>query len=112
MDVKFAFLNGDLKEEVYIHQPPGFVIPGKENKVLCLRKVLYGLRQAPRAWNAKLDSTLKQMGFKQSPNEAAVYRRGKDGNALLVGIYVDDLVITGIKEAEVEAFKEEMKANF
>jgi hypothetical protein len=44
MDVKFAFLNGDLKEEVYIHQPLGFVIPGKENKVLCLRKTLYGLR--------------------------------------------------------------------
>ena len=49
MDVKSAFLNGDLKEEVYIHQPPGFVILGKENKVLRLRKALYGLRQAPRA---------------------------------------------------------------
>jgi hypothetical protein len=47
MDVKSAFLNTDLKEEVYVHQPPGFVIPGKENKVLRLRKALYGLRQAP-----------------------------------------------------------------
>jgi hypothetical protein len=93
MDVKSAFLNGDLKEEVYVHQPPGFVIPSKENKVLRLRKALYGLQQVPRAWNAKLDSTLKQMGFEQSPHEAAVYRRGKDGNALLVGVYVDDLVI-------------------
>jgi hypothetical protein len=111
-DVKSAFLNGDLKEEVYVHQPPRFIIPGKENKVLCPRKALYGLRQAPRAWNAKLDSTLKQMGFKQSPHEVAVYRRGKDGNALLVGVYVDDLVIIGTKEAEVEAFKEEMKATF
>jgi hypothetical protein len=44
MDVKSAFLNDDLKEEVYVHQPPGFVIPGKENKVLRLRKALYGLR--------------------------------------------------------------------
>jgi len=112
MDVKSAFLNGDLKEEVYVHQPPGFVIPGKENKVLRLRKALYGLRQAPRAWNAKLDSTLKQMGFQQSPHEAAIYRQGKIGNALLVGVYVDDLVITGTKEAEVEAFKKEMKATF
>jgi hypothetical protein len=47
MDVKSAFLNGDLKEEVYVHQPLGFIILGKENKVLCLRKALYGLRQAP-----------------------------------------------------------------
>jgi hypothetical protein len=112
MDVKSAFLNGDLKVVVYVHQPPGFVIPGKENKVLRLCKALYVLRQAPRAWNAKLDSTLKQMEFEQSPHETAVYRRSKDGNALLVGVYVDDLVITGTKEAEVEAFKEEMKVIF
>jgi hypothetical protein len=63
MDVKSAFLNGDLKEEVYVHQPSGFAISGKECKVLRLRKALYGLRQAPRAWNAKLDSTLKGMCF-------------------------------------------------
>ncbi|WVZ78040.1 hypothetical protein U9M48_025815, partial [Paspalum notatum var. saurae] len=112
MDVKSAFLNGDLKEEIYVHQPPGFEIPGKEGKVLHLRKALYGLRQAPRAWNAKLDSTLKGMGFEQSPHEAAIYRRGNGGNALLVGVYVDDLVITGVKDAEVAAFKEEMKTTF
>ena len=112
MDVQSAFFNGDLKEEVYVHQPSGFVILGKENKVLRLRKALYDLRQAPRAWNTKLDSTLKQMGFQQSPHEAAVYRWGKGGNALLVGVYVDDLVITGTKDAEVAAFKEEMKATF
>jgi hypothetical protein len=109
---KSAFLNGDLKEEVYVHQPPGFTIPGKEGKVLRLRKTLYGLRQAPRVWNAKLDSTLKGMGFGQSPHEAAIYRRGNRGNTLLVGVYVDDLVITGTKDAEVAAFKEEMKATF
>jgi hypothetical protein len=63
MDANSAFLNGDLKEEVYVHQPSGFVIPGKEGKVLHLRKALYGLRQAPRAWNVKLDSMLKGMGF-------------------------------------------------
>ena len=90
IDVKSTFLNDDLKEEVYVHQPPGFAIPGK---VLRLRKALYGLRQAPRAWNAKLDSMLKGMGFEQSPHEAAIYRRGSGGTALLVGVYVDDLVI-------------------
>jgi hypothetical protein len=112
MDVKSAFLNDDLKEEVYVHQPPGFAISGKEGKVLRLRKALYGLRQALMAWNAKLDSTLKGMGFGQSPHEAAIYRWGNGGNALLVGVYVDDLVITGTKDTEVAAFKEEMKATF
>jgi hypothetical protein len=112
MDVKSAFLNSDLKEEVYIHQSSGFTIPDKEGKVLHLRKALYGLRQAPRAWNVKLDSTLRRMGFEQSPHEAAIYRRGNGGNVLLVGVYVDDLVITGTKDAEVAAFKEEMKATF
>ena len=76
-----------------MHQPPGFAIPSKEGKVLRLRKALYGLRQAPRAWNAKLDSMLKGMGFEQSPHEVAIYRRGNGANALLVGVYVDDLVI-------------------
>jgi hypothetical protein len=112
MDVKSTFLNGDLKEEVYVCQPPGFAISDKEGKVLHLRKALYGLRQAPRAWNTKLDSMLKGMGFGQSPHEAAIYRRGNGGNALLVGVYVDDLVITGSKDAEVVTFKEEMNATF
>jgi hypothetical protein len=112
MDVKSAFLNGGLKEEVYVHQPQGFAIPDKEGKVLRLRKALYGLRQAPRAWHAKLDSTLRRMGFEQSPHEAAVYWRNNGGNVLLVGIYVDDLVITGTKDTEVAAFKEEMKDTF
>jgi hypothetical protein len=112
MDVKSTFLDCDLKDEVYVHQPPGFAIPGKEGKGLHLRNALYGLRQASRAWNAKLDSTLKGMGFGQSPHEAVIYWRGNGGNALLVGVYVDDLVITGTKDAKVAAFKEEMKATF
>ena len=58
MDVKSAFLNGDLQEEFYVEQPAWFVIANKEHKVLKLRKALYGLHQAPRAWNAKLDNTL------------------------------------------------------
>ena len=59
-----------------MHQPPGFAIPGKEGKVLRLRKALYGLRQVPRAWNAKLDSMLKGMDSEQIPHETAIYRRG------------------------------------
>ncbi|KAF0893585.1 hypothetical protein E2562_027311 [Oryza meyeriana var. granulata] len=66
MDVKSAFLNGELKEEVYVRQPPGFVAAGHEGKVLRLKKALYGLRQAPRAWNAKLDNSLCELGFTRS----------------------------------------------
>jgi hypothetical protein len=63
MNVKSAFLNSDLKE-VYLHQPPGFTILGNEGKMLCLRKALYGFRQAPKAWNAKLDSTRQGGGLR------------------------------------------------
>jgi len=62
IDVKSAFLNGDLSETVFVQQPPGFII-GDSHKVLKLKKALYGLRQAPRAWNAKLDSELLRLGF-------------------------------------------------
>jgi hypothetical protein len=112
MDMKSAFLNGDLKEEVYVRQPMGFIIIGQEGKVLRLRKALYGLRQAPRAWNSKLDDTLKKMDFVQSEHEHAMYRRSHDGDILLVGVYVDDLVITGSSLKAVEEFKEEMKRAF
>ena len=81
MDVKSAFLNGDLKEEVYVRQPPGYAVAREEGKVYRLRKALYGLCQAPHAWNAKLDATLKKMVFKQSAHEAAVYRRAADATS-------------------------------
>lgn len=63
LDVKSAFLNGPLEEEVYVVQPPGFKITGHEDKVLKLRKALYGLKQAPRAWNKRIDCFLSEMGF-------------------------------------------------
>jgi hypothetical protein len=69
MDVKSAFLNGDMKEEVYVHQPMGFIIAGQEGKVLRLRKALYSLWQAPRPWNSKLNDTLKKMDFIESEHE-------------------------------------------
>src|SRR5438105_5542782 len=112
MDVKSAFLNGDLHEEVYVVQPPGFVVTGKEHKVLRLHKALYGLRQAPRAWNAKLDATLEALGFTRSDSEHAVYARGQGPARLLVGVYVDDLIITGSDESEISRFKGEIKDSF
>jgi hypothetical protein len=112
LDVKFAFLNGELTEEVFVSQPPGFVVRGQEGKVLRLKKALYGLRQAPRAWNAKLDSSLLSLGFSRSRSEHAVYTRGKGNSRLLLGVYVDDLVVTGEDQQEIARFKEQMKNLF
>ena len=67
MDMKLAFLNGELAEKVYVRQPEGFVDTNNRQAVLKLRKALYGLRQAPRAWNIKLDSALAALGFERSP---------------------------------------------
>lgn len=112
MDVKSAFLNGELEEEVFVAQPPGFEEKSGVNKVLKLKKALYGLRQAPRAWNLKLDQTLLSLGFERSPLEHAVYKRKSENSCLLVGVYVDDLIITGPKEDELLNFKLQMKDLF
>ncbi|XP_062186663.1 uncharacterized mitochondrial protein AtMg00810-like [Phragmites australis] len=112
MDVKSAFLNGDLAEEVYVQQPPGFINPSHQGLVLKLRKALYGLCQAPRAWNSRLDASLSSLGFERSPTEHAIYRREKDGKILLVGVYVDDLIITGSDTERISEFKQEMCSIF
>jgi hypothetical protein len=78
MDDKSIFLDDDLQEEVYIEQPMGFIVPGKEDKVLKLRNALYGLHQAPQAWNTKLDDTLLSLGFWRTPLEHAIYNRRND----------------------------------
>jgi hypothetical protein len=106
-DVKSAFLNGDLIEEVYVAQPSSYVIEGQEQKVLKLHKALYGLKQTPWSWNEKLDKTLADLGFERCPYEYAMYMRSQ----LVVGVYVDDLVI-GHRLAEITEFKEKMKKLF
>ena len=95
LDVKSAFLNGELAEEVYVQQPSGFVIAGEEHRVLRLRKALYGLRQAPRAWNIKLDASLASLGFTKCATEHALYTRRLRAGLVIIGVYVDDLIVTG-----------------
>lgn len=110
MDVKSAFLNGELAEDVYVQQPPGFIEGNDEQKVLKLKKALYGLGKAPRAWNFKLDETLASLGFERSPMEHAVYRKESKNSFLLVGVYVDDLIITGSSIVEGHSGVEESNA--
>lgn len=94
-------------------QPPGFEVRGAESKVLRLHKALYGLRQAPRAWNLKLDRSLKQLGFERCQLEHAVYVRYVKGTrSLIVGVYVDDLIITGEVARDIADFKAQMKEMF
>uniref|UniRef100_A0A453AK77 Reverse transcriptase Ty1/copia-type domain-containing protein n=1 Tax=Aegilops tauschii subsp. strangulata TaxID=200361 RepID=A0A453AK77_AEGTS len=110
--VNSAFLTGELEEELYVKQPPGYIQEGEEHKVLKLHKALYGLRQAPRAWNVELDRTLISLGFEKAPLEHAMYKRGDGKDRLLVGIYVDDLLITGADEEVIANFKLQMKKLF
>ena len=112
LDVKSAFLNGYIEEDIYVNQPEGFIKKGKENYVLKLRKARYGLRQAPRAWNNKLDETLKSMGFIRSINDQAVYTSNRKESKLWVGVYVDDLIITRSNPEEIDVFKTSMKTKF
>jgi hypothetical protein len=112
MDVKFTFLNGDLIEEVFVQKPPGFEVQGAEHKVFRLHKALYGLHHVPKAWNQKLDTTLHTMGFVRCPSDHAIYYRGKGSDRLVVGVYVDDLIITGTSTSSIRKFKEQMADNF
>ncbi|KAL9260570.1 Copia protein-like protein [Drosera capensis] len=112
MDVKSAFLNGELEEEVYITQPEGFEVQGQKHLVYRLSKALYGLRQAPRAWNTRLDKSLKELRFTRCSQEQAVYTRGEEDAALILGVYVDDLIVTGGNTGEVKNFKKQMMTEF
>ena len=80
--------------------------------MLQLRKVLYGLRQAPQALNAKLDATLGELGFTRCATEHALYTRRWGKEELIVGVYVDDLIVTGVRMGDINSFKREMAAHF
>ena len=113
LDVKYAFLNGPLDEVVYVTQPPGFKVKGKEDMVYRLLKALYGLKQAPRVWNKKIDNFLVQQDFVKCMSEYGVYvKKVIEGSKLLICLYVDDLIVIGSDVNEIEAFKSQMMNEF
>nr|GEV81007.1 ribonuclease H-like domain, reverse transcriptase, RNA-dependent DNA polymerase [Tanacetum cinerariifolium] len=112
LDVKSAFVHGDLKEEVYVTQPEGFIKRQNNGEVYRLIKALYGLRQAPRAWNIKLDNTLKSLDFKKCALKQAFYTKTSKDSTQLIGVYVDDLIITGTPKKEIDKFKAQMEEKF
>ncbi|RVW63853.1 Retrovirus-related Pol polyprotein from transposon TNT 1-94 [Vitis vinifera] len=97
MDVKTAFLNGDLNEdlneEVYMEQPEGFVLLGNENKVCKLVKSLYGLKQAPKQWHEKFDHAILSDGFRHNNVDKCLYSKTCDDYMVIVCLYVDDMLI-------------------
>ena len=95
MDIKKAFLNGGLNEEVYMEQPEGFVINGLENKVYKLAKSLYDLKQAHKQWHEKIDKVIFSNEFKINKVDKCVYMKNTDKGYISVCLYVDDILILG-----------------
>lgn len=113
LDVKSAFLNGPLEEEVFVKQPPGFSVPGNAHKVYKLKKALYGLKQAPRAWNRRIDSFLTHAGFQKCTVEHGLYVKALPNHGVLyLCLYVDDLLLTGSSVEGIEALKTHLKSEF
>ena len=104
MDVKNAFLNGELSEEVYMQPPLGLSID--LNKVCHLRRALYGLKQAPRAWFTKFSSTIFRLGYTASPYDSALFLRRNDKGTILLLLYVDDMIITGDDLSGIQELKD------
>ncbi|GKA42202.1 retrotransposon protein, putative, ty1-copia subclass, partial [Tanacetum coccineum] len=95
MDVKTAFLNGHLSEEVYMEQPEGFVNPKYPNHVCKLKRSIYGLKQASRQWNKRFDDEIKKFGFTQNPDEPCVYLKASGSYVAILILYVDDILLMG-----------------
>ncbi|GJT07263.1 putative ribonuclease H-like domain-containing protein [Tanacetum coccineum] len=106
MDVKSAFLYGTIEEEVYVHQPPGFVDPAHPNKVYKVIKALYGLHEAPRAWYETLSSFLLENGFRRSTIDKTLFIKKNKNDIMLVQVYVDDIIFGSTKQSMCTEFED------
>ncbi|VVA40491.1 PREDICTED: Retrovirus-related Pol poly from, partial [Prunus dulcis] len=102
LDVKNAFLHGDLEEEVFMKQPPGFEDSTHPQFVCKLKKSLYGLKQAPRAWNAKFTGYLPTLGFKSSHSDPSLFVQHTGNDIIILLLYVDDIIITGSSDQLIQ----------
>lgn len=109
IDVRAAFLNGPLQEELYVPKPEGFEKEGDEDKVLRLHKSLYGLRQVARAWNLKLCQIRGNIGFQKRDHEQSLFICQKDdGGRVLLLAYVNDIILTGDRMEKLQRISEEI----
>jgi hypothetical protein len=112
MDVKSAFLNGPIKEEVYVEQPPGFGDDMYPDHVYKLSKALYGLKQAPRAWYECLRDFLIANTFKVGKVDPTLFTKTCDGDLFVCQIYVDDIIFGSTNQKSCEEFSRVMMHNF
>ena len=95
MDVRTAFLNGFIKETIYMQQPVGFVASVDSHKVCKLHRSIYGLKQASRSWNIRFDDAVKSFGFIKNIDEPCVYRKENNNAITFLVLYVDDILLIG-----------------
>ena len=112
MDVKTAFLNGDLDEEKYMEQPKGFIVPSQEKKVCWLVKSIYGLKQAPKQWHEKFDSVMMTNGFKINECDICVYVKNTERGSVIICLYVDDMLIMGSNNEVIKTTKKMFNNKF
>lgn len=114
LDIKNAFLHGDLEEEVYMEQPPGFVAQGEFNGCVCrLHKSVYGLKQSPRAWFGKFNTIIQEFGMTRSEDDhSAFYRHSAPNLCIYLVVYVDDIVITGNDQDGITNLKQHLFQHF
>jgi Reverse transcriptase (RNA-dependent DNA polymerase)/Integrase core domain/gag-polypeptide of LTR copia-type/GAG-pre-integrase domain len=112
MDVKNAFLQGNLEEEVYMEIPPGLHVPQGNQMVCRLKKAIYGLKQSPRAWYGRLSNALGKIGYKRSDADHSLFTTVTKRGIVVILIYVDDLVITGSDQIGIQALKEHLRLEF
>ncbi|KAL2239854.1 UNVERIFIED_CONTAM: Retrovirus-related Pol polyprotein from transposon TNT 1-94 [Sesamum indicum] len=112
MDVKTAFLHGDLDECIYMRQPVGFIEKNKPDHVCLLRKSLYGLKQSPRQWNKKFDMFMLSLKFKRSDYDHCLYFKFSDEVPIFLVLYVDDMLITSPCIKLIESLQKDLSKNF
>ena len=105
LDVKTAFLHGDLEEDIYMSQLEGFIVQEQESLVCKLRKSLYGLKQASRQWYKKFDSFMNRTGFKRCAANHCCYAKFFDNSYIILLLYVDDMLIVGSSTKEINNLK-------
>ncbi|KAM0072744.1 putative RNA-directed DNA polymerase [Helianthus debilis subsp. tardiflorus] len=112
LDIQNAFLHGDLKETVYLQQPPGFIDPQRPDHVCLLHKSLYGLKQAPRAWFHRLSSALIALGFRGSKTDPSLFIYSVGNTLLYMLVYVDDIILTGNNPAAIDNIVHRLSTTF